>query len=238
MTAWLRLGDGHGPAVRRPAFWTVAGASAVAAGDPSVGRLDGAAGRDPGATSAAGARTSQIGATLALESIRSVAGGTGNTAVGVPAAAHTTGKRPRSGSITTRSGRAWPMGGMPPMVKPVSSRASFALARRTSGSPVTAARRARSTRLGPDTRHRMGSSAPPSAGATKTSDFTICPSSASTAPAASPAVCVDSVNTRTSRVTPLRAAASTTRWIGPDTGVRARRRVYMRPVAGEPVPAG
>ena len=35
-------------------------------------------------------------------------------------------------------------------------RASFAFARRTSGSPVTAARRARSTRLGPDTRHRIG----------------------------------------------------------------------------------
>ena len=107
-----------------------------------------------------GATASQIGATLAFASIRRVAGGTGNTAVGVPAAAHTTGKRPRSGSITTRSGRRWPMGGMPPMVKPVSSRASFALARRTSGSPVTAARRARSTRLGPDTRHRIGSSAP------------------------------------------------------------------------------
>ncbi len=35
------------------------------------------------------------------------------------------------------------------MMKPVSSRASFAFARRISGSPVTAARRARSTRLGP-----------------------------------------------------------------------------------------
>ena len=100
------------------------------------------------------------------------------------------------------------------MVKPVSSLASFAFARRTSGSPVTAARRARSTRLGPETRHRIGSSAPASAGATKTSDLTIWPSSASTAPAASCAVWVDSENTRTSRVTPFRAAASTTRWIG------------------------
>ena len=93
-------------------------------------------------------------------SIRSVAGGTGNTAVGVPAAAHTTWNRPRSGSMTTRTGRAWPIGGMPPIVNPVSSRASFAFARRTSGSPVTAASRARSTRLGPETRQRIGSSAP------------------------------------------------------------------------------
>ena len=84
---------------------------------------------------------------------------------------------------------------MPPIVYPVSSRASFALARRISGSPVTAARRARSTRLGPATRHRIGSSAPASAGATKTSDLTIWPSSASTAPAASSAVWVDSENT-------------------------------------------
>ena len=64
----------------------------------------------------------------------------------------------------------------------------------------------------------MGSSAPASAGATKTSDLTICPSSASTAPAASDAVWVDSENTRTSRVTPFRAAASTTRWIGAGYG--------------------
>ena len=132
-----------------------------------------------------GSRSSQIGATWALDSIRSVPGATGNTAVGVPAAAHTIGKRPRSGSITTRIDRARPNGGMPPMVKPVSSLASFAFARRTSGSPVTAARRARSTRLGPETRHRIGSSAPASAGATNTSDLTIWPSSASTAPAAS-----------------------------------------------------
>ena len=36
-------------------------------------------------------RSSPIGATVALASIRSVAGGTGKTAVGMPAAAHTTG---------------------------------------------------------------------------------------------------------------------------------------------------
>ena len=34
--------------------------------------------------------------------------------------------------MTTRTGRAWPIGGMPPIVNPVSSRASFAVARRTS----------------------------------------------------------------------------------------------------------
>ena len=51
--------------------------------------------------------------------------------------------------MTTRTGRRWPIGGMPPMVKPVSSLASRAVARRTSGSPVTAASRATSTRFGP-----------------------------------------------------------------------------------------
>ena len=51
--------------------------------------------------------------------------------------------------MTTRIGRVWPIGGMPPMVKPVSSFASRAVARRTSFSPVTAASRARSTRFGP-----------------------------------------------------------------------------------------
>ena len=56
------------------------------------------------------------------------------------------------------------MGGIPPMAKPVRSRASVALARRTSGSPVTAARRARSTRLGPETRQMIGSSAPAGGG--------------------------------------------------------------------------
>ena len=55
--------------------------------------------------------------------------------------------------MTTRTGRAWPIGGMPPMAKPVRSLASRAVARRMSGSPVTAARRARSTRFGPETRH-------------------------------------------------------------------------------------
>ena len=34
--------------------------------------------------------------------------------------------------MITRAGRAWPIGGMPPMVKPVSSLASRAVARRMS----------------------------------------------------------------------------------------------------------
>ena len=85
-----------------------------------------------------------------------------------------------AGSITVRTGRPWPNGGMPPIVKPVSSWASRAVARRMSCSPRTAASRARSTRLGPLTRQRIGSSAPSSPGATKTSDFTIWPRSAPT----------------------------------------------------------
>ncbi len=136
--------------------------------------------------------------------------------------------------MTTRSGRMWPIGGMPPIVNPVSSRASVALARRTSGSPVTAASRARSTRLGPDTRHRMGSRSPASAGATNTSDLTIWPSSASTAADASWAVWVDSENTRTSSVTPLRAAASTTRWIGAGKAGSGTAGVYTTPRPGRP----
>ena len=43
------------------------------------------------------------------------------------------------------------------MAKPVRSCASRAVARRTSADPVTAASRARSTRLWPATRHRTGS---------------------------------------------------------------------------------
>ncbi len=112
--------------------------------------------------------------------------------------------------MTTRVGRAWPIGGMPPMEKPVSSLASRAVARRTSDAPVTAARRARSTRFGPETRATIGSG-PSSPSVTKTSDFTIWPRSAPTAAAASAAVWVDSSKTVTSMVTPLRAAASVTR---------------------------
>ena len=100
------------------------------------------------------------------------------------------------------------------MVNPVSSLASAAVARRTSGSPVTAAG-ARGPR---DWARRPGTGAArasrPPAGATKTSDFTIWPSSAPTAAAASSAVWVDSAKTWTSRSTPLRDAASITRWIG------------------------
>ena len=90
----------------------------------------GIVGRQPlGAPDAA--RSSAIGATTAFASVRSAAGETGNTAPSVPAAAQTSGYRPRSGSITTRTGRACPIGGMPPIVKPVRSVASRALARRT-----------------------------------------------------------------------------------------------------------
>ena len=141
--------------------------------------------------------------------------------------------------MTTRIGRPWPKGGMPPMVKPVSSRASFAFARRTSGSPVTAARRARSTRLGPETRHRIGSSAPASAGATKTSDLTICPSSASTAPAASSGGVRrlgEHAGRRGSR--PCGRRRRRRAGSGPDTGARARRRVYMRLPSSAPARPG
>src|SRR5664279_2801747 len=116
--------------------------------------------------------SSVIGATVAFESARRVAGGTGKTAVAVPAAAHTTWNRPRSGSMITRIARLWPIGGIPPIVKPERSFASRAVARRMLPAPVTAASRARSTRFGPDTRQRIGSSVPSSPGATKTSDFT------------------------------------------------------------------
>src|ERR1019366_913742 len=133
--------------------------------------------------------------------------------VAVPAAAHTTWNKPRSGSMITRIARLWPIGGIPLIVKPESSFASRAVARRTSRAPVTAASRARSTRLGPDTRHRIGSRTPSSPGATKTSDLTIWPISAPTAAAASSAVWVDLSNTLTSRVTPFLLAASTTRWM-------------------------
>ena len=67
------------------------------------------------ASTSAARRSSVIGATVALASVRSVAGGTGKTAVGVPAAAQTVWKRPRSGSMITRTGRMWPIGGMPPI---------------------------------------------------------------------------------------------------------------------------
>ena len=112
--------------------------------------------------------------------------------------------------MIARSGRSNPIGGMPPITNPVRSFASRAVARRISGSPVTAARRATSTRFGPDTRQRIGSG-PSSDGATKTSDLTIWPSSAPTAAAASSAVCVDSSKVTTSSSIPLRSAAASTR---------------------------
>src|SRR5688572_21481737 len=113
--------------------------------------------------------------------------------------------------MITRRARSNPIGGMPPMLKPVRSYASRAVARRISGSAVTAASRAMSTRLRPETRHTIGSWVPSSCGATKTSDLTIWPRSAPTAAAASWAVCVDSSKATTSSVTPLRPAASRTR---------------------------
>src|SRR4051794_22599821 len=216
-----RLGGHVGLGGQAPAASALGDRTGVAGSDPSGTSV----GTD-GASPAPIGRSSQMGATFAFDSIRRVAGGTGNTAVGVPAAAHTTWNRPRSGSMITRTGRAWPMGGIPPIVNPVSSFASFAVARRTSGSPLTAASRATSTRFGPETRHSTGSSVPSSAGATNTSDFTIWPSSAPTARAASSAVWVDSENTCTSSATPLRAAASTTRWIGAATGVSGTAGVY------------
>ena len=59
--------------------------------------------------------------------------------------------------MMTRERRAWPNGGIPPMTKPVRSFASRAVARRMSGSPATAARRATSTRSGPETQADDGS---------------------------------------------------------------------------------
>ena len=115
--------------------------------------------------------------------------------------------------MITRMGRAWPIGGIPPIENPVRSCASLAVARRISGSDVIAASRAMSTRFGPDTRHRIGSRPPSPSGATNTRDFTICPSPAPTALAASSAVCVVASKTRTSSVTPFLVAASRTRWI-------------------------
>src|SRR5260221_4444945 len=207
-----------------------------------LGRLPGA-GPAPAGSEATGIRDSQvvrgghdlqdarltggssaIGATWASASIRSVDGATGKTAFGRPAAAQTVANRPRSGSMITRRRRTWPNGGMPPMTKPVRSFASRAFARRTSGRPRTTPSRATSTRFGPDTRTTTGSRPPSSPGSTNTSDFTIWPSSALTAAAASAAVWVDCSNEVTSRVTPFRAAASITRltaaWSG-DAGTAA-----------------
>ena len=93
------------------------------------------------------AGSSAIGATIAFDRMRNVPGGTPKTAVGRPAAAQTTGYLPRSGSMITRATRSVPIGGMPPIEKPVRACASRAVARRMSGELVTAASRARSTRL-------------------------------------------------------------------------------------------
>ena len=121
--------------------------------------------------------------------------------------------------MITRTGRGWPIGGMPPMAEP--------------GQVVGLAGR-RSTDVGcaghggePGDVHPVGPGDQaqqrlerrPRAGTTKTSDFTIWPSSAPSAAAASTAVWVDSSKPSTSSVTPLRAAASRTRWIEGWVGV-------------------
>ena len=120
------------------------------------------------------------------------------------------GTGPGPGPIMTRNGRLCANGGMPPMVKPVTSVASFAVARRRLDSLVTADSRAISTRLAPLTR-AITASRPASVGATNTRLLTIWPSSAPTAAAASDAVWVESLKVRISTWTPLRAAASRTR---------------------------
>ena len=56
-----------------------------------------------------------IGATMALDSIRSTRGATRRTACSVPAAAQTHWYWARSWSITTRTSRPKPNGGMPPI---------------------------------------------------------------------------------------------------------------------------
>src|SRR4029453_2037396 len=101
----VRLPSGLGAAGARgvgtgrahtPAFCGVARLSSTKPPAPVPSLLAGAV---AGST---GWGTSVIGATTALASVRSVPGGTGNTAVGSPAAAHTTWNRPRSGSMITR----------------------------------------------------------------------------------------------------------------------------------------
>ena len=159
------LGQGEDLGGRAAAAPAPARAQAARVGDRGVARLGGHSlgawrGRRRGGVprSAAG-RSSAIGATVALARIRSVAG------------RHREDRRRQAGRRPhdlvaaevrihdhPRPAARRPIGGMPPMANPVRSWASRAVARRMSGAPVTAASRARSTRLGPETRHRTGSS--------------------------------------------------------------------------------
>ena len=115
--------------------------------------------------------------------------------------------------MITRARRAWPNGGIPPMTKPVRSFASRAVARRMSGSPATAASRATSTRSGPDDEADHGLQAVLVRGDEdeRLDDLAELGRRAAAPPPT--AVWVDSGNVVTSRVTPLRCAASRTRWI-------------------------
>src|SRR5438876_4540255 len=106
--------------------------------------------------------------------------------------------------MKTVSGRAWPMGGTPPMPNPVASRTSSVLARRT-GRPRCAARRSVSRRFAPETSARSGSWP-----AMKTSDLTMRPTVVPTATAACSAVRVLSAHSLTVVGTPAAARAVAT----------------------------
>ena len=106
--------------------------------------------------------------------------------------------------MITRTGRMWPNGGMPPIEKPVSSSASRAVARRMSRSPVTAASRARSTRLGPDDEAEDRLEARPSPGRDEDERLDDLAELRADAPRRRPAaVCVDWSKTVTSSVDAL-----------------------------------
>src|SRR6266508_1032495 len=127
---------------------------------------------------------------------------TGKTACGVPPAHQMVTNRRRDASTTVRTGRPWPTGGTPPIAKPVASRTSSPRACRT-----FAPSSARSTRRSPAHKHRSGP-----ASSTKTSDFTIWPTSTPAAAAASAAVRVESESSRTSASRPSSPRRSWTRW--------------------------
>src|SRR6185312_2877883 len=116
---------------------------------------------------------------------------TENTACGVPAAHQIRSNRRSVSSTTVGSSRSWPRGGMPPIANPVAARASSAVAGRPSRC---------STRRSPAQRTIV--TAPST---TKTSDFTIAPSSHPHASAASLAVRVDAGSSCTSTRRPRSA---------------------------------
>ena len=105
---------------------------------------------------------------------------TSKTAFGVPAAHQTVSNRCSETSTSVRIGAGWPSGGTPPMAKPVASRTTSGLARRR-----PAQRRVDATVACAQHEHGPESS-------TKTSDFTIWPSSQPAVAAASSAVRLDS----------------------------------------------